>query len=103
MWYGAGIFRTEAGLAEALAGVGALKNERLLALTGRNLLECCTAANMVLVGSLMSRAALSPARVPRGAYAPRSPSCERRLPPERSPSGHTFLSLTREGIEEAAR
>jgi fumarate reductase (CoM/CoB) subunit A len=100
MWAGAGIFRTEDGIGKTLAGIEVLRNERLRALTSRNLLECCTAANMVLVGSLICRGALLRPEC-RGAHTRRDPSCE--LPPARSPYGHTYLSLTREGIEEAAR
>jgi fumarate reductase (CoM/CoB) subunit A len=99
MWDGAGIFRTADGVGKALAEIEVLRNERLVAITGRNLLECCTAANMVLVGSLICRAALLRPEC-RGAHTRRDPSCE--LPPGRSPYGHTFLSLAREGIEEAA-
>jgi fumarate reductase (CoM/CoB) subunit A len=100
MWYGAGIFRTAEALSGALAGIEELRNERLLARTERNLLECCTAANMVLVGSLICRAALLRPEC-RGAHTRRDVPCD--TPPERSPYGHTYLSLTREGIEEAAR
>jgi fumarate reductase (CoM/CoB) subunit A len=99
MWEGAGIFRTGDRLSKALAEIEVLRNERLLAITGRNLLECCTAANMVLVGSLICRAALLRPEC-RGAHTRRDATCD--LPPDRSPYGHTYLSLTREGIEEAA-
>jgi fumarate reductase (CoM/CoB) subunit A len=99
MWTGAGIFRTAEGLAGALAGVEALKNEHLLAADRRNLLECCTAANMCLTASLICRAALLRPEC-RGAHTRRDPTCE--LPPDRSPYGHTHLTLTDEGIEEAA-
>jgi fumarate reductase (CoM/CoB) subunit A len=99
MWNGAGIFRERDGLARALAEIEVLRNERLAALTERNLIECCTAVNMVLVGSLICRAALLRPEC-RGAHTRRDPSCE--LPPDRSPYGHTHLSLVDEGIVEAA-
>ena len=97
MWRGAGIFRDREGLAGAFAGVEALRNARLRAATARNLLECCTAENQCLLASLICRAALLRPEC-RGAHTRRDPTCE--LPPDRSPYGHTFLSLTREGIEE---
>lgn len=99
MWEGAGIFRSADGVARSLAEIEVLRNARLAALSERNLLECCTATNMILVGTLICRAALLRPEC-RGAHTRRDPSCE--LPPDRSPYGHTFLSLAREGIEEAA-
>ncbi len=99
MWQGAGIFRDEAGLAGALAGVELLKNQRLFAATERNLLECCTAANQCLLASLICRAALLRPEC-RGAHMRRDADCS--TPPNASRYGHTFLSLTREGIEEVA-
>ena len=99
MWQGAGIFRDEAGLARTLARVELLKNERLRAETGRNLLECCTAANQCLLASLICRAALLRPEC-RGAHTRRDVDCA--TPPTASPYGHTYLSLAREGIEEAA-
>ena len=97
MWRGAGIFRDREGLAAALREVEALKNERLRAATRQNLLECCTAENQCLLASLVCRAALLRPEC-RGAHTRRDPACE--LPPDRSPYGHTYLSLAREGIEE---
>ncbi|MEN6342293.1 MAG: fumarate reductase (CoM/CoB) subunit TfrA [Methanospirillum sp.] len=100
MWEGAGIFRTGDGLSKALADIQVLRNERLGAISERNLLECCTAANMVLLGSLICRAALLRPEC-RGAHMRRDATCS--LPPDQSPYSHTYLSLTSEGIEEAAR
>lgn len=99
MWQGAGIFRDEAGLARTLARVELLKNERLRAETGRNLLECYTAANQCLLASLICRAALLRPEC-RGAHTRRDVDCT--PPPTASLYGHTYLSLAREGIEEAA-
>ncbi|NLX48893.1 MAG: fumarate reductase subunit A [Methanospirillum sp.] len=100
MWCGAGIYRDRGQLAGALAGIEVLKHERLLARTDRNLLDCCTAANMLLTAELICRAALLRPEC-RGAHTRLDPSCE--LPPDRSPYAHTYLSTAGEGIEEVAR
>jgi fumarate reductase (CoM/CoB) subunit A len=96
MWKGAGIFRTAQDLEHTLGHVTALTAEPLRAHTGPNLAECCTVENMCLVASVVVRSALLRAES-RGAHVRRD--IPRPWDAATSPFGHTYISLTRSGIE----
>jgi len=97
MWKGAGIFRDEAGLKEALAVASRLMQAPIKAASERNLADCCIAENMCLTATLICRSAL---------IRPESRGAHMRtdIPQEwdaaHSPYGHTFIAKNREGIEK---
>ncbi len=97
MWTHAGIFRNAADLSAALAAAERLAHTPLRAAGPGNLLECCTVQNMCTLSALIVRGALL-RRENRGAHV--RTDVETAWTPETSPFGHTYLSLSREGIEQ---
>ena len=96
MWNQAGIFRNAANLKTALGHIRRLADQRLCAASTANLLDCCTVRNMCTTASLIVRCALLRPEN-RGAHVRRD--AEVATEPAKSPFGHTYISLTREGIE----
>jgi len=96
MWEGAGIFRTAVALEETLHTIRHLQTMNLKAASAQNLAECCIVQNMCLTASLICRSALLRTEC-RGAHV--RTDVAKTHEPENSPFGHTFVSLTREGIE----
>ncbi len=96
MWRGAGIFRDEAGLKNALATADRLMQAPLKAVSQKNLADCCIVENMCLTASLICRSAL---------IRPESRGAHMRIDivqewdAAHSPYGHTYISKNREGIE----
>jgi len=97
MWNQAGIFRNAAELRTALMQVRRLSDRRLYAASSDNLAECCTIRNMCTTASLIIRCALLRPES-RGAHM--RLDADVRTDPAKSPFGHTYISLTREGIEQ---
>lgn len=97
MWKGAGIFRDEAGLKNALAVVNRLMQVPVKAASPRNLSECWIIGNMCMTASLICRSALIRPES-RGAHMRVDISQE--WDAAHSPYGHTYISLSREGIEK---
>lgn len=97
MWNQAGIFRNAAELRTALMQVRRLSDRRLYAASSDNLVECCTIRNMCTTASLIIRCALLRPES-RGAHM--RLDADVRTDPAKSPFGHTYISLTREGIEQ---
>ena len=97
MWKGAGIFRDEAGLKNALAVTSRLMQASLKAASTKNLADCCIVENMCLTASLICRSAL---------IRPESRGAHMRIDiaqewdAAHSPYGHTFIAKNREGIEK---
>ncbi len=98
MWNQAGIFRNSMDLATALTHVRRLSDRRLFAASTANIPECCTVRNMCTTASLIVRCALLRPEN-RGAHVRRDPETT-TWDPEKSPFGHTYVSLVREGIEQ---
>jgi fumarate reductase (CoM/CoB) subunit A len=96
MWNRAGIFRNDSDLRTALTHVQQLADKRLRAVSTANLLECCTVRNMCTTASLIVRCALLRPEN-RGAHVRLEAGVATR--PTTSPFSHTYVSLTREGIE----
>ncbi|MBP1929101.1 fumarate reductase (CoM/CoB) subunit A [Methanolinea mesophila] len=96
MWEGAGIFRTEQGLAKTAGIINHLGTLRLRAATPENLVQCCTVQNMLLTASLVCRAALL-RKESRGAHVRRDVT--QAWDVQHSPYKHTYLAKDREGIE----
>jgi fumarate reductase (CoM/CoB) subunit A len=99
MWEGAGIFRTGPELEKTFGIIRHLQTLRPRAASASNLAECCILQNMLVSASLVVRAALL-RKESRGAHV-RS-DITQNWDAEHSPYGHTFLSLSREGIETRA-
>jgi fumarate reductase (CoM/CoB) subunit A len=99
MWEGAGIFRTGPDLEKTLGIIRHLQTLRPRAASPANLAECCILQNMLVTASLVVRAALL-RKESRGAHMRRD--ITQNWDAEHSPYGHTFLSLSREGIETGA-
>ncbi|MFA7563173.1 MAG: fumarate reductase (CoM/CoB) subunit TfrA [Methanoculleus sp.] len=97
MWDQAGIFRNAADLRTALGHIKRLADKRLCAASTANLLECCTARNMCTTASLIVRCALLRPEN-RGAHVRLDATVTAE--PGKSPFGHTYVSLAREGIEQ---
>jgi fumarate reductase (CoM/CoB) subunit A len=97
MWNGAGIARNAKDLETTLVDVEKLAKKKLLAQTPENLAECFTVQNMCLVASLVIRSALLRGES-RGAHV--RTDILQSWDAANSPYGHTYLSLTRAGIEE---
>ncbi len=95
MWRGAGIFRDEAGLKNALAVASRLMQAPIKAVSTKNLADCCIVENMCLTASLICRSAL---------IRPESRGAHMRvdIPQDydaaHSPYGHTYISRNRMGI-----
>ncbi len=100
MWEGAGIFRTESGLQKTLGVINHLSSLRLLARSRENIVECCTANNMLLTASLVVRGALL-RKESRGAHMRKD--VVQTWDARNSPYGHTYQSLERSGIETVVR
>jgi fumarate reductase (CoM/CoB) subunit A len=96
MWEGAGIFRTGPLLEKTLGIINHLQTLRPKAASPANLVECCILQNMLITSSLVVRAALL-RKESRGAHLRRDST--QNWDAEHSPYAHTFLSLSREGIE----
>ncbi len=96
MWGQAGIFRSAPDLRTALGHIRRLEDQRLCAASTANLLECCTVRNMCTTASLIVRCALLRPEN-RGAHV--RLDAEVATEPAKSPFGHTYVSLAREGIE----
>jgi fumarate reductase (CoM/CoB) subunit A len=99
MWEGAGIFRTGPELEKTLGIIRHLQTLRPRAASASNLAECCILQNMLVSASLVVRAALL-RKESRGAHVRRD--ITQNWDAEHSPYGHTFLSLSREGMETGA-
>jgi len=99
MWEGAGIFRTGPELEKTLGIIRHLQTLHPRAASASNLAECCILQNMLVSASLVVRAALL-RKESRGAHVRRD--ITQNWDAEHSPYGHTFLSLSREGIETGA-
>jgi fumarate reductase (CoM/CoB) subunit A len=97
MWNGAGIARNARDLETTLVDVEKLAKKKLLAQTTENLAECFTVQNMCLVASLVVRSALLRGES-RGAHV-RSDILQ-SWDAANSPYGHSYISLSRAGIEE---
>src|SRR5208337_2199597 len=96
MWQGAGIFWNAGDLDKTLRTIRQLSAVNLRAASLRNLAECCIVQNMCLTASLICRSALQ-RKESRGAHV-RS-DIPQSYGAEHSPFGHTFISQSREGIE----
>lgn len=96
MWQGAGIFRNAEGLEETLRTIKQLQGTSLRAATPRNFADCCIVQNMCLAASLICRSALLRTES-RGAHVRTDVTPTHDA--EHSPFGHTFISLSRAGIE----
>lgn len=96
MWEGTGIFRNEADLEKTRGIIAHLKTLHLKAQSGENLGECCVAGNMLTTAGLVVRGALL-RKESRGAHLRRDIS--QSWDGQTSPFGHTYQSLSREGIE----
>jgi len=95
MWQGAGIFRDEPGLKDALATAERLLRAPIQAISPAGVAECCIVRNMCLTSRLICRSAL---------IRPESRGADMRVDivqnwdAEYSPYGHTYISVHREGI-----
>ena len=96
MWQGAGIFRNAGDLDKTLRTIRQLSAVNLRAASLRNLAECCIVQNMCLTSSLICRSALQ-RKESRGAHV--RTDIPQSYGAEHSPFGHTFISQSREGIE----
>ncbi|MCE5297513.1 MAG: fumarate reductase subunit A [Methanoregulaceae archaeon] len=99
MWEGAGIFRTGPELEKTLGIIRHLQTFRPRAVSPANLAECCILQNMLVTASLVVKGALL-RKESRGAHVRRD--ITQNWDAEHSPYRHTFLSLSREGIETGA-
>ncbi len=99
MWEGAGIFRNGPDLQKTLGIIRHLQTLNPKAASPANFAECCILQNMLTTASLVVRSALL-RKESRGAHLRRDIS--QNWDPEHSPYGHTYLSLSREGIETRA-
>jgi fumarate reductase (CoM/CoB) subunit A len=96
MWKGAGIFRTAVDLRNTLKTIAHLSSAKIKAGSAQNLAECCIMQNMCLTASLICRSALI-REESRGAHVRRD--VQQPYDAQKSPFGHTYLSQSREGIE----
>ena len=99
MWEGAGIFRNGPDLQKTLGIIRHLQTLRPKAASAANFAECFILQNMLTTASLVVRSALL-RKESRGAHLRRD--ITQNWDPEHSPYGHTYLSLSREGIETRA-
>ncbi len=97
MWKGAGIFRNASDLTLTLETISNLSLAQLKADSARNLAECCTIQNMCLTSSLICRSALIRTES-RGAHV--RVDIPQTIDARQSPFHHTFMSSSRNGIEE---
>jgi len=96
MWKGAGIFRTATDLRNTLKTIAHLSTVKIKAGSSQNLAECCILQNMCLTASLICRSALL-REESRGAHVRRD--VQQLYDAQYSPFGHTYISLSREGVE----
>ena len=96
MWKGAGIFRTATDLRNTLKTIAHLSTVKIKAGSPQNLAECCILQNMCLTASLICRSALL-REESRGAHVRRD--VQQLYDAQYSPFGHTYISLSREGVE----
>ena len=96
MWEGAGIFRNAANLEKTLDIIGHLRTLPLKAATPANYVDCCIAGHMLVCATLVVKGALL-RKESRGAHVRRD--ITQAWDGQTSPYGHTFQSLSREGIE----
>jgi len=99
MWEGAGIFRTGPLLEKTLGILDHLQTLHPRAASPANLAECCILQNMLVTSSLVVRAALL-RKESRGAHLRKDST--QSWDAEHSPFAHTFISLSRDGIEQGA-
>ncbi len=97
MWNGAGIARNVQDLERTLVDVEKLAKKKLLAQIPSNRAECFTVQNMCLVASLVIRSALLRGES-RGAHM--RTDIFQSWDAANSPYGHTYISISRAGIEE---
>lgn len=99
MWSQAGIFRSPPDLSTALMHIKRLTDRRLFAASTANIPECYSVRNMCITASLIVKCALHRPES-RGAHLRRDVEVEGTTKdPAKSPFGHTYVSLKREGIE----
>ena len=96
MWQGAGIFRNAQDLHKTLETVNTLSFAPIKAESSRNLIECCIVRNMCLTASQICRSALIRTES-RGAHV--RVDIPQTHDARHSPFGHTFISLSRHGVE----
>jgi fumarate reductase (CoM/CoB) subunit A len=96
MWQGAGIFRNAQDLHKTLETVNALSLAPVKAESSRNLIDCCIIRNMCLTASQICRSALIRTES-RGAHV--RVDIPQTHDARHSPFGHTFVSLSRHGVE----
>jgi fumarate reductase (CoM/CoB) subunit A len=97
MWQGAGIFRNAPDLNTTMETINNLSHANIRAESQRNLAECCIVRNMCLTSSLICRSALI-RQESRGAHV--RTDVKQTHDAQHSPFGHTYLSLSHEGIEQ---
>ncbi len=97
MWQGAGIFRNATDLNKTLQTINNLSRANIRAESLRNRAECCILRNMCLTASLICRSALI-RQESRGAHV--RTDVKQTHDAQHSPFGHTYLSLSHEGIEQ---
>jgi fumarate reductase (CoM/CoB) subunit A len=97
MWQGAGIFRNAQDLHKTLDTVNTLSFAPIKAESPRNLIECCIVRNMCLTASQICRSALIRTES-RGAHV--RVDIPQTHDARHSPFGHTFISLSRHGVEK---
>jgi fumarate reductase (CoM/CoB) subunit A len=96
MWEGAGIFRNAPDLEKTLEIISHLRTFMMKAPTTANLAECCIADNMLTTAALVVNGALL-RKESRGAHVRQD--IIQTWEGHNSPYGHTYQSLSREGIE----
>jgi len=96
MWEGAGIFRNGPDLEKTLGIISHLQTLSLKAVTPANLADCCIADTMLTTATLVVKGALL-RKESRGAHLRRD--IIQTWDGQNSPYGHTYQSLSREGIE----
>ncbi|MDD4127950.1 MAG: fumarate reductase subunit A [Methanomicrobium sp.] len=97
MWENAGIFRTKEELLQALYDIENLKKKKPKAVSKQNLADACVLEDMLTAAGLVVKGALL-REESRGAHVRKDIMTE--WTPEKSPYGHTYQSLEREGIEK---
>jgi fumarate reductase (CoM/CoB) subunit A len=96
MWEGAGIFRNAPDLEKTLEIISHLRTFMMKASKTANLAECCIADNMLTTAALVVNGALL-RKESRGAHVRQD--IIQTWEGHNSPYGHTYQSLSREGIE----
>jgi fumarate reductase (CoM/CoB) subunit A len=96
MWEGAGIFRNAPDLEKTFGIISHLQTLPLKAVTPANLADCCIAGTMLTTATLVVKGALL-RKESRGAHV--RLDIIQTWDGQNSPYGHTYQSLSREGIE----